>query len=128
MGKNINEVLHVYNQDAIILFSEYKDQSQNTTDKLKQKGLDLVINIGNKIKIALVASSILSEGQSQQGWIITFHDITKEQELEEMNLDFVSMAAHELRTPLTAIRGYASLLHTEIEQKLDTDGKQLINR
>ena len=42
--------------------------------------------------------------------ILTIQDITQRRELENMKLDFVSMAAHELRTPLTAINGYLNLL------------------
>lgn len=49
-------------------------------------------------------------------WLVTINNKSKDYELEQMKLDFVSMAAHELRTPLTAIRGYASVLSEEIEQ------------
>lgn len=42
--------------------------------------------------------------------ILTIRDRSKEQELENMKIDFVSMAAHELRTPMTSIRGYIDLL------------------
>jgi len=41
--------------------------------------------------------------------IVTIHDITKSRELEDMKVDFVSMAAHELRTPLSRIKGYLEL-------------------
>lgn len=43
-------------------------------------------------------------------FIMTIHDRTEEIKLEDMKLDFVSMAAHELRTPLTSIRGYLSVI------------------
>ncbi len=43
-------------------------------------------------------------------FILTIHDRTEEIKLEDMKLDFVSMAAHELRTPLTSIRGYLSVI------------------
>ena len=43
-------------------------------------------------------------------YILTITDKTKSVELDEMKLDFVSMAAHELRTPLTAIQGYLELM------------------
>lgn len=42
--------------------------------------------------------------------IVTVHDETKSRELEDMKIDFVSMAAHELRTPLAAIKGYLELI------------------
>jgi signal transduction histidine kinase len=42
--------------------------------------------------------------------IVTIHDETKSRELENMKVDFVSMAAHELRTPLSTVRGYLELL------------------
>ncbi len=54
--------------------------------------------------------------------IITIHDQTKSRELENMKLDFVSMAAHELRTPLATIRGYLELVSFNSEQK-DTTSK-----
>lgn len=43
-------------------------------------------------------------------FILTVQDTTPRRELENMKLDFVSMAAHELRTPLTAISGYLKLI------------------
>ena len=61
--------------------------------------------------------------------IITIIDRTKERELENMKLDFVSMAAHELRTPMTSIRGYLSLV--EKDPTLETASNEVrryINR
>lgn len=69
-----------------------------------------------------------SGGTDELGWILTFHDITEERELERMKLDFVSMAAHELRTPLTSIRGYLSLLSTEMGDKLTKEELLFLNR
>jgi signal transduction histidine kinase len=51
-----------------------------------------------------------------------------EKQLEEMKVDFVSMAAHELRTPLTAIRGYASLLQMHYSSHLEEQAKTLLTR
>lgn len=50
--------------------------------------------------------------------IITFIDRTNELELENMKIDFVSMAAHELRTPMTTIQGYIDLILNFEEIKL----------
>lgn len=65
---------------------------------------------------------------AQLKYLITVHDVTKVQQLEEMKLDFVSMAAHELRTPLTAIRGYVSMFNDEKGGKLTKDQKLFISR
>ncbi|MGF7229276.1 MAG: ATP-binding protein [Candidatus Saccharibacteria bacterium] len=48
--------------------------------------------------------------------IITIHDETKSRDLDDMKLDFVSMAAHELRTPLSTIRGYLELISYQRDQ------------
>jgi two-component system, OmpR family, phosphate regulon sensor histidine kinase PhoR len=61
-------------------------------------------------------------------FLLTVHDITKEQQLEEMKLDFVSMAAHELRTPLTAIKGYISMFNEEVGAKLTKSQAMFISR
>jgi len=45
--------------------------------------------------------------------LVTFQDLTKSHQLEEMKIDFVALAAHELRTPLTEIKGYLDILKTE---------------
>src|SRR5439155_15415213 len=44
------------------------------------------------------------------GRLYAFRDVTRENELDRMKSEFVSMVSHELRTPLTSIRGYVSLL------------------
>ncbi len=59
-------------------------------------------------------------------YILTVHDITESRELENMKLDFVSMAAHELRTPLTAVHGYLELVATDPSNSAGT--KQYIQR
>jgi PAS domain S-box-containing protein len=128
LNKNIDEILDVYDQDQHIVFNQYKAQSEEMIRKLKEKGIYLLNRSGEKIKITMTTTPVISENQTQSGWVITLHDMRKEQELEEMKLDFVSMAAHELRTPLTAIRGYASLLNIQVAQNLDSAGKELINR
>ncbi|MCA9392257.1 PAS domain-containing protein [candidate division WWE3 bacterium] len=49
------------------------------------------------------------------GVFTLLQDITEEQALEKMKLDFVAMAAHELRTPMTSIRGYLEILINETQ-------------
>jgi PAS domain S-box-containing protein len=60
-----------------------------------------------------VEAVVLKEDPNGIAALITFHDLTKSHQLEEMKIDFIALAAHELRTPLTEIKGYLDILHTE---------------
>lgn len=47
------------------------------------------------------------------GTVTLLRDVTREQVVDRMKNEFISIAAHELRTPLTAVMGYAELLVDE---------------
>lgn len=126
-GRNVDMVLHFYEDHELVPFSLYSNQTEERAQKLREKGLIMTNQKGERISVTLAVSPVIF-GDQKTGSIITFHDTSKEHELEEMKLDFVSMAAHELRTPLTAIRGYASLLQMELIKNVDETGKQMINR
>ena len=81
----------------------------------------LVARNGSKRYVRLVGTIVAEGKRINLRGIVTLADITKEVELENMKLDFVSIAAHELRTPITAIRGYLSLLKDEV---YTTDNKE----
>lgn len=78
--------------------------------------------------VNLTCSKITEAQDVNVGCIITLHDVTKEKQLEEMKLDFVSMAAHELRTPLTSIKGYIHILSKNIENTLTDQQKTYLLR
>lgn len=46
----------------------------------------------------------------RSGLVISFHDVTAQQELDRAKNDMISLVSHELRTPLTSIRGYSEML------------------
>lgn len=60
--------------------------------------------------------------------IITTIDRTEEYSEEEVNLDFIALAAHELRGPITVIRGYLDILDEQISGQLTTEQQSLIER
>ncbi len=126
-GKPVDEVLHFYENMEVVPFATYNDQSENMVRKLREKGITLSNSAGEKRIVSLTIAPVVFQDQ-RTGFIIAFHDVSKETELEEMKLDFVSMAAHELRTPLTAIRGYADLIEMQNAEDLDDTGRELINR
>jgi len=57
-----------------------------------------------------LSSAIRDENGEVVGRVVTFRDITREKEVDDMKTNFVSTVSHELRTPLTSIKGALNLL------------------
>lgn len=96
---------------------------------LFQKQNVRVVFTGGVKRYADMTTAKIREGKEVNlGALITMHDVTAEAQLEEMKIDFVSMAAHELRTPLTAIRGYLQLLMTDADASFSSGQSTIISR
>jgi len=57
----------------------------------------------SKFPATSVISPMLFEGKVM-GAVEVFYDITKEKELEQIRMDFLSLASHQLRTPLSGTK------------------------
>lgn len=112
LGKPIDEILKVFQKDKMITPGMYCPVDTHTpnADAFDKSALKIVSHTGNTVFVNLVIGHIKKESPANLGCIVSLHDVTKEIELEDMKLDFVSMAAHELRTPLTSIKGYLFLM------------------
>src|SRR3979411_197084 len=44
------------------------------------------------------------------GIVVSISDVTKQQELQNMKTEIMTLVTHELRTPLTAIQGMSEVL------------------
>jgi len=88
------------------------------------KGLELYRADGHSLTVN-VEAVVLKDDPNGIAALVTFHDLTKSNQLEEMKIDFVALAAHELRTPLTEIKGYLDILHTEAKGLTKTQQKFL---
>ncbi|GEM_PF-5596627 len=94
--------------------------------------LFIATQIGSSVLLFIIAlflndrlsGSQRSHEQSEQN--IINHDLAKELGVQDMRIDFLSMAAHDFRTPLTAIQGYAYLLQNVHES--DPSANDYINR
>lgn len=116
LNQPFDQVLELYSHQELTTL-EQLFEGIPLQEKTRAKVSEMVHIKHNDISIRAIIKYTLVTGENNTKFIlITINDKSKDYELEQMKLDFVSMAAHELRTPLTAIRGYASILSEELEE------------
>lgn len=125
LGKPVDEIIQFSENDKKISSLEFCPIGENRQDRvIFAKEYIRVVTPKNKAYVSVISSTIREAEAANLGCILTFWDVTAEKQLEEMKIDFVSMAVHELRTPLTTIRGYIAVLEEEILKKLTQEETQ----
>ena len=117
----IDQLVHLFTDQEEILSKTYCQASFNQTAKLVGKN-------GKQAKVNLSTAELPGSVQTNVSCILILHDMAKEEELEKMRLDFVSMASHELRTPLTSIIGYLSVFISENKEKIENTELDLLQK
>ncbi|MBI2196392.1 PAS domain S-box protein [Candidatus Daviesbacteria bacterium] len=120
-GKSIDQVIHLFSDTDEILSKTYCRENFNQTAKLIGK-------MGKQTKVKTITTQVSTTVQTNLSCIIILHDLSREEELEQMKLDFVSMASHELKTPLTSIVGYLSVFLEENQKNISKESFNLLNK
>jgi two-component system sensor histidine kinase VicK len=95
-------------------------------EEIKNHKIHIYSLSGNKLLISLSVQKL--DTTENPTYVLAFSDITKDEELEQMKADFVSIAAHELRTPLTSVRNYLSVVAEELDPNTSEDIKLYLER
>ncbi len=128
LGKTLDQVIRIFDTASEVTPLNYCP--------IKTGGMEGIIFSKSNLKMVgkrqafvnLIAGQIAEGLQNNLGCILTLHDVSAEQELEAMKLDFVSMAAHELRTPLTALKGYIQVFSKNLSNVLTDQQKTYLLR
>lgn len=99
IGKSISEIGHLPNVMPLV---------DLLTEKIKsiyRKKLPLRENL-----ILEVSSVSIVSKDEKIGTLIILHDVTRENLVEKLKTEFVSLSAHQLRTPLSAIKWILKML------------------
>ncbi len=133
LSKPVETLLTFSDEDHILTPQDYCPVNSEIFEGVifQKEKVILKTVAGREATVNMITGKIREGDLANLGAIITLHDVTSETQLEEMKLDFVSMAAHELRTPITSIRGYASVLGEEMEETKDEqqlEWKSLVDR
>lgn len=76
------------------------------------------------LKVTL--SQVKNHKEEKLGIVTLLRDITKEKNLEQMKMEFISIISHELRTPLTNMKGFASIMLDEISGKINKEQREYL--
>jgi PAS domain S-box-containing protein len=123
LGKPVDEFVSLLDSnDVPIESAEFCPKGEIDTEGVFFRGEKInLIAKGDVIKVVNFESRKMREGSKiGLGAILIIENISHENELERMKVDFVSMSVHLLRTPLTILRGFLnSLMKPETMSKLD---------
>ena len=126
-GKHLNEVLPLTQNKKLVL-SQWIDSCQGADmQQTTWEGLTLENESEDTLSLDVYAQYIGADPSGVRT-LVTFHNRTEEQQIEDMKVDFVALAAHELRTPVTAIKGYAEILNQEIADNIDSQHQEFLRR
>lgn len=123
LGKSFDSAIQLFQEEEKISVKKLLEES----DSQEIVSYKVMVNT-DKLFVRAVLSPLKNSETSAIRYLLTTYDITKQQELEDMKLDFVSMAAHELRTPLTAIRGYLSIFIQETTGQFNDEQRTFLQR
>lgn len=87
-----------------------------------------VITKQNNKKLVSITTQKIPIEKNQDLWVMSIHDLSPEEELEKLKMEFVSIAAHEFRSPITAARSYISVVQEESESILNEESKEYISK
>lgn len=129
-GQHINNVLPLTQHKSLVL-SQWIDTCEGADmEQTSWEGVTLTRPDSGEDEDLLLNLEALYTGTDPNGirTLVTFHNRTQEQQVEDMKVDFVALAAHELRTPVTVIRGYIEILENELEDQLDPQYQDFIHK
>lgn len=129
-GKPLGQIIKIFDNVTELSPNTYSPVSSDSFEGIvyNKEGLKLIGLNGKEAFVNLVVGQIKEGTRANLGCILTLYDVSKEKQLEEMKLDFVSMAAHELRTPLTSIKGYTYIFLRDYKDSLDSRQNTLLSR
>ncbi len=129
-GKPLEGIIKVFDNVTEISSSIYCPINSDNFEGIvyDKKGLKLYGAEGKQTYVNLLAGQIKEGIEVNLGCILTLHDVSEEKQLDEMKLDFVSMAAHELRTPLTSIKSYMYIFLRDYRGTLNENQLTILSR
>ena len=89
--------------------AELVDLVDKVVETRKTRSHEIEVSFPKELFL-MVTAAPFSVKEELSGVVLSFHDITRVKQLEDIRKDFVANVSHEIKTPITAIRGFAETL------------------
>jgi two-component system, OmpR family, phosphate regulon sensor histidine kinase PhoR len=126
-GQLSEKVMPFRRQGELVMASWLADRRVAKREQGEWRNLQLYRADGESLYVDVRAVKLPDDPNGIKA-LVTFHDLTKSHNLEELKVDFVSLAAHELRTPITTIKGYLDVLALELGDDTTPEQKDILAR
>ncbi len=80
-----------------------------------------------QIPVSITATPLKDMQDGVHGGVVVIKDVTKEQEIDKMKSEFVSVASHQLRTPLSASKWFLEMLMDEEAGKINKEQAEYLD-
>jgi PAS domain S-box-containing protein len=84
----------------------------------------LELSDGLSVEISML--SISNDKKELVGRVVVLHDISKDRALDNLKVEFISVAAHQMRTPLAAIKWAFEILLSSDDEKIVPELKKIV--
>lgn len=120
-GKRIHDIIHRTRSDAVTPLKYYQCPNVKIRKRIGDPiQIDKEIfwrKDGTFFPVEYIVTPI-PENNKIIGSVVTFSDITKRKQLEELKKEFLATAAHELKTPITSLKLLSQLQLSKIKNKI----------
>lgn len=128
IGRPYHEVICFATEDSDTPRYEFIEEVlREGEENLSPKKAAILTRDGKKIPITASAAPVKGEDGTIIGAVVIMRDVTKERELENIKLEFLSLASHQLRTPLSGMKWLIETIMAEHIGKLTPEQKEYLN-
>lgn len=112
LGEPIKRIMTLFDENRELSIAEYCPLRPGNSDEIVFMGRNLkMVGVDKKEHfVNLVVGQIESGENIRLGCILTLHDISREEAIEKLKSEFITIAAHQLRTPLSGIKWALKML------------------
>jgi signal transduction histidine kinase len=121
--------LGLKNFKKVIRIGEYEIKEPSEIEGYKRGGEELHIkNREGEQVFKIITRKVYGKNNNYHGILKIFNDVTREESMNKLKSEFISVAAHQLRTPLSAIKWILKMILDEDAGELKKEQEEFMEK